>query len=154
LTIELIDSDGTIVKSKDTFSDKNGKISNSELRIPSTAKPGKWAINVKSGPNFDKVNINVVAAKEDGLVVTATTGVEIPGFGKSIDIKVVNANGEVSMKITSSDGDEIASLSFHASSKGEIKQPWFVPAHTTSGTYTLKVTDATGASAEATFIIN
>ena len=154
LTIELIDSDGKIVKSKDTFSDKNGKISFSELRIPSPAKPGKWAINVKSGPNFDKVNIDVVASKEEGLVVTATTGIEIPGFGKSIDIKVANASGQTSMKILSADGTEIESLAFPASSKGEIKQPWFVPAHTTPGTYTLKVTDGTGNSAETTFIIN
>ncbi|MCE9653157.1 MAG: biofilm-associated protein [Nitrosarchaeum sp.] len=154
LTIELIDPDGNIVKSKDTFSDKNGKISFSELRIPTPAEVGKWAINVKSGPNFDKVNINVKASKEEGLVVTATNGVEIPGFGKSLDIKVANASGEVSMKIISPEGVEIASLSFHASSNGDIKQPWFIPEHTPSGTYTLKVTDATGSSAEATFIIN
>jgi hypothetical protein len=154
LTIELIDPDGKIVKSKDTFSDKNGKISNNELRIPTSAKIGKWAVNVKSGPNFDKVNIDVVTAKEEGLVVTTTNGVEIPGFGKSLDITVRNASGQVEMEIINSEGVKLVTLSFHASSKGDIKQPWFIPAHTASGTYTLKVTDATGTSAETTFIIN
>ncbi|MFB5609086.1 MAG: biofilm-associated protein [Nitrosarchaeum sp.] len=152
LTIELFDPDGKLIKTKETFSDKNGKISNNALRVPSTAKIGTWAINVKSGANFDKVKFEVIAAKSDGLVVSVSNGIEIPGFGKSIDIKVINAAQKVQMTIINSEGKVIETLSFSASAKGEIKQPWFIPKGTVPGTYTIKVTDAKN-TAESTFII-
>ncbi|CAD6368938.1 conserved exported hypothetical protein [metagenome] len=153
LTIELFDPDEKIVKTKETFSDKNGQISNNELRIPGNAKVGTWAINVKSGPNFDNVKINVIAAKEEGLIVNVSKGTEIIGYGKSIDITVSNAVQKVDMIITTSEGTVIQKLSFPASGKGEIKQPWFIPPNIVPGTYILKATDAKG-SAETTFIIN
>ncbi|MFB5637173.1 MAG: biofilm-associated protein, partial [Nitrosarchaeum sp.] len=152
LTIELFDPDGKLIKTKETFSDKNGKISNNALRVPSTAKIGTWAINVKSGANFDKVKFEVIAAKSDGLVVSVSNGIEIPGFGKSIDIKVINAAQKVQMLIINSEGKTIETLSVTASAKGEIKQPWFIPKGTVPGTYTIKVTDAKN-TAESTFII-
>ncbi|WP_238527510.1 hypothetical protein [Candidatus Nitrosarchaeum limnium] len=153
MTIELFDPNGKIVKTKETFSDKNGKISNNELRIPSDAKVGTWAINVKSGPNFDNVKISVIASKEEGLIVNVSKGIEIAGYGKSIDITVSNAAQKVDMIITTSEGIVIQKLSFPASGKGEIKQPWFIPSNVVPGTYILKVTDAKG-SAETIFTIN
>ena len=51
-----------IVKIKETFSDKNGKISESSFRIPSDeATPGTWNINVKSGSNFANIEIEVLS---------------------------------------------------------------------------------------------
>ena len=153
LTIELFDPDGKIVKTKETFSDKNGKISNSDLRIPGSPKLGTWAINVKSGPNFDNVKITVLTAKSEGLTVNVSKGMTFAGIGKSIDISVSNAVQKVDMVITTSEGVEIQKLSFPASGKGEIKQPWFIPPNTPTGTYTLKVTDAKG-TAETTFTVD
>jgi len=46
----------------------------------------------------------------------------------------------------------IQQLSFPASGKGEIKQPWFIPKGTVPGTYTIKVKDAQN-TAETTFDI-
>jgi hypothetical protein len=136
----------------ETFSDKKGKIANNDLRIPSKANPGMWTVNAKSGSNYDKVQIEVITSREEGLVVTVNQGMEFPGGMKSINIKVINAVQTVQIKIISPNGDEIETLSFPASSKGEIKQPWLIPKGTLPGTYTIKVKDAQNA-AETTFDI-
>ena len=152
ITLTLMDSNRNVWKTKETFSDKVGNIKGGELRIPSKAKPGIWTINAKSGSNFNEVKIEVITSIEEGLVVTVNQGVEIPGFGKSIDIKVVNAVQTVQIEITSSNGNVIETLSFPPNSKGEVKQPWFIPQGTASGTYTVKVKDAKN-TAQTTFDI-
>ena len=152
ITLTLMDSNRNVWKTKETFSDKVGNIKGGELRIPSKAKPGIWTINAKSGSNFNEVKIEVITSIEEGLVVTVNQGIEIPGFGKSIDIKVVNAVQTVQIEITSSNGNVIETLSFPPNSKGEVKQPWFIPQGTASGTYTVKVKDAKN-TAQTTFDI-
>jgi hypothetical protein len=152
ITLTLMDSNRNVWKTKETFSDKVGNIKGGELRIPSKAKPGIWTINAKSGSNFNEVKIEVITSIEEGLVVTVNQGIEIPGFGKSIDIKVVNAVQTVQIEITSSNGNVIETLSFPSNSKGEVKQPWFIPPGTASGTYTVKVKDAKN-TAQTTFDI-
>lgn len=152
LTLTLIDPDGNVWKTKEIFSDKVGNIKGGELRIPSKAKPGTWIINAKSGSNFNEIKIEVITSIEEGLVVTVNQGIEIPGFGKSINIKVVNAIQTVQIEIISSNGNVIETLSFPPTSKGEIKQPWFIPQGTASGTYTVKVKDGQN-TAQTTFDI-
>ena len=152
LTLELIDPEGGIWKTKETFSDKEGNIKGGELRVPSKAKPGIWTIKAQSGSNLDKIEIEIMTSVEEGLTVTVSQGMEIPGFGKSINIKVVNAIQMVQIKILTSDGKIIETLSFPASGNGEVKQPWFIPKGTVPGTYTVKVKDAQN-TAETTFDI-
>ena len=152
LTLTLIDPDGNLWKTKEIFSDKVGNIKGGELRMPSKAKPGIWTIKVQSGSNFNEIKIEVITSIEEGLVVTVNQGIEIPGFGKSINIKVVNAVQTVQIEIISSNGNVIETLSFPPTSKGEIKQPWFIPQGTASGTYTVKVKDGQN-TAQTTFDI-
>lgn len=150
LTITLSDHMGNVWKTKETFSDKNGRIAESELRIPSKAKAGTWVINAKSGSNFDNIEFEVVTAMKEGLSVTTSQGVKIIGFGDSINIKVINAVGLVQIQIMTSNGNVIDTLSFSTTNHGEIKQPWFIPKDTIPGTYTMKVKD-TKNTAETTF---
>lgn len=152
LKLELIDPEGNIWKTKETFSDKEGNIKGGELRVPSKAKQGIWIINAKSGSNFDKAEIEVITSVEEGLTVTVNQGIEIPGFGKSINIKVINAVQTVHIEILTSEGEVIETLSFPASGNGEIKQPWFIPKDTSPGTYTIKVKDSKN-TAQTTFNI-
>ncbi len=152
LTITLIDSDGNQIKVKETFSDKNGKISESSFRIPSDGKTGMWLINAKSGSNFDTIEIEVLATIEEGMIVSITDGIKIPGLGKTIQIKVIGAQQTVEIEIIAEDGKIIETLSFVASSGGEINQPWIIPKDTEPGTYTVKVKDAFH-SAETTYVL-
>ena len=152
LTVSMINPDKKEIKTRDTFSDKNGKISEDSFRIPSDAKPGTWTIKAKSGSNFDNVEINVLAVIQEGMVVVVDDGQVIPGFGKTINIHVYGASQTVQIEIVAQDGDIIEELSFPTSKSGEINQPWIVPKDTEPGVYTIKVSDALN-SAETTYKI-
>jgi len=152
LTVSMIDPDENTIKTRDTFSNKNGKISEDSFRIPSDAKPGTWTIRATSGSNFDNVKINVLAVIQEGMVVVVEEGANIPGFGKTINIHVFGASQTVKMEIVAQDGKVIEELSFPASKSGEINQPWIVPKDTEPGLYTIKVSDALN-SAETTYQI-
>ena len=150
LTIILIDPDGNEVKVKETFSDKNGKISESSFRIPSYAVSGMWTINAKSGSNFDIVEIEVLATLQEGIQVSVKDIETLGVVGKIITIKVIGAQQTVEIEIIAEDGEIIETLSFQASSQGEINQPWIIPKEMEPGIYTVRVVDAFD-SAETTF---
>ena len=152
LTISLADPDGNIVKEKNTFSNKEGKISESTFRIPSDAKGGMWTLNAKSGANFHTIDVEVIATVTEGIQITVKEGSNIPGVGDSMQIKIVGVSQTTQIDIVSADGEIIDSLEFVASSAGEINQPWIIPKETEPGTYTIKVSDAF-TSAESTFVI-
>ena len=150
LTIILYDSDGIEVKAKETFSDKNGKISESSFRIPSNAKTGTWTINAKSGQNLDTIEIEVLATLSEGIQILVEKGEKVPDGRETITIKVFGAKQTVEIEIIAQDDEIIDTLSFVASSQGEINLPWIIPKETEPGMYTIRATDASG-SIETTF---
>jgi len=152
LTVSLMDPDENIIKEKESFSDKNGKITESSLRIPTDAKHGIWKINVKSGANFDTIEIDVLSTLQDGMIVTVEEGIEVGGVGKTISIKVNGAQQTVEIEIVAEDGEIIETLSFPASDQGAIDLPWLIPKDTEPGLYTISVTDAFN-SAETTYLL-
>ena len=144
LTVTLMDSEGNIIKEKETFSDKNGKISDGSFRIPSDAKHGTWQFNAKSGSNFDTIEIKVLAILEEGMTISVEE-INNPStsyLGKSVLIKVVGAKQTVEFEIIAKDGEIIETLSFVASDQGEINLPWLIPKDTEPGTYTITASDA------------
>ena len=153
LTITLSDPNGKEIKVKETFSDKNGKISSGTFRVPSDGIPGTWTIKAASGSNFDTVDFEVNSIVIEGMIVTVTKGQDIPGYGKTINISVIGAQQTVNLQIIGDDDKVIEELSFPASKSGEIKQPWIIPKDTEPGTYTIKASDAFN-TAESTFEIN
>jgi len=154
LTVALMDSEGNIIKEKETFSDKNGKISESTFRIPSDAKEGIWQFNAKSGSNFDTIEIEVLTTSEEGMTLTVeeTDDPNTSYLGKSILIQVVGAQQTVVFEIIAEDGEIIETLSFPASNQGDISLPWLVPTDTEPGTYTISASDAFN-SVNATFAL-
>ena len=152
LTITLSNPDGKEIKVKETFSDKNGKISEGSFRIPSDGMSGTWTIKAASGSNFDTVDFEVHSLVIEGMIVSVTEGEEIAGYGKTMNISVIGAQQTVELEIIGENNKVIETLSFPASKSGEIKQPWIIPKDTEPGTYTIKVEDAYN-SAETTFEI-
>jgi hypothetical protein len=142
LTITLTDPDGNEIKIKETFSDKNGKISEGTFRLPSDAKSGTWMVNAKSGSNFDNSEINVVTSSTEGMVVSAEQGDDIPSLGlDTIVIKVFGAEQNVEIEIISESGEIIGSLEGVITSAGIIDQLWAIPKETEPGIYTIIVTN-------------
>jgi len=152
LTISLIDPDGNEVKVKETFSDKDGNISDGTFRIPTDAISGTWEIKAQSGSNFGITEFTVGSVTNGGLTITVEEGI-IPGIGKILTIKVTGAVGTVEIEIIAEDGEIIETFSVPASSEGEINLPWIIPKDTEPGIYTFKATDAFD-SAETTFEID
>ena len=152
LTITLSNPDGKEIKVKETFSDKNGKISEGSFRIPSDAISGVWTIKATSGSNFDTVDFEVNSLIAEGMIVSVSEGEDIPGYGKTVNISVIGAQQTVELEIIGENNKVIETLSFPASKSGEIKQPWIIPKDTEPGTYTIKVADGFN-SAETTFKI-
>jgi hypothetical protein len=150
LTLTLIDPDENEVKTKEVFSDKNGKITEDSFRIPSEATPGMWNIHAKSGANFDIVEIEVTAFEIEGLMISVEDAEKIPGVGKIITIKVLGAEQLVTIEILSDEEKIIETLSFPASDEGKVIQPWVIPPDTEPGIYTFKAKDARN-SAETTY---
>ena len=150
LTLTLIDSKDNEIKVKETFSDKNGKITEDSFRIPSEAKPGTWNINAKSGSNFYMVEIEVTSLQTEGMVISVEDGDKIPGVGKIITLRVLGAKQIVTIEIISDEGGIIEELAFPASDEGKIIQPWIIPPGTEPGIYTFKAKDAFN-TAETTF---
>lgn len=153
LKVQLIDPSGNIVKEEQTYSDRDGRISEGGFRIPTDAIPGKWVVKATSGSNFDTTELNVTAVQQEGMVVYVEEGQNYPGVGNSINIIILGASQTVEIDIVSSDGEIVQKLSFPASDEGEVKQPWIVPKGTAAGTYTVKASDALD-SAETTFEIS
>jgi hypothetical protein len=152
LTVTMVDLEENEIKVKETFSDKNGKITEGSFRIPSDAKSGTWIINAKSGSNFDTVEIDVVTSSDEGMVVSVVEGVNIPGLGDTIVIKVFGAESNVQIEIMSGSGEIIGELEGIITSAGVIDQLWAIPKETEPGTYTITVTNPTD-SATTTFEI-
>ena len=151
LTVTMIDPDENIVKVRETFSDKNGKISEDTFRVPSDGKTGTWKISAKSGSNFDTIEIEVKAITQEGLIISIKDN-EDSYLGQSKNIQVFGAQQTVNIQILDSDGKIIDQLSIPPSKAGDIDLPWYVPDETIPGTYTAKATDAVN-SAETTFEI-
>ena len=152
LTLTMSDPDGKVIKEIETFSDKNGKISEGTFRIPTDGKSGQWSINAKSGSNFHKIEFEVLAVALEGMVITVTEGQTIGGIGESINIQVFGGKHIVQIEILDEDDKIIEELEFPASSTGEINQPWIIPKDIEPGIYTIKAEDAFNSS-ETTFEI-
>ena len=152
LTLTLTDPNGNEIKIKETFSDKNGKITEGSFRIPSNAISGLWAINAKSGSNFDNNEIHVIGSIEGEMLISAVEIIdpETSYLGKQIMFEVTGASQTVTIEVIAEDSVIIGELSFPASAQGEINLPWLIPQDTEPGIYTIKASDAFN-SAETTF---
>ena len=152
LKINMINPDGEIVKTRTTFADKNGKITEDSFRIPLDAQKGEWTINAQGASSFDNVKIDVLEDATEGMIVEIRESTLPASHGKSVNIHIFGARQNVEMTILSIDGQEVAKLKGTSTRDGEINQPWPIPEEIVPGEYIIRVTDGID-SAETTFII-
>ena len=152
ITLTLYDPDGKEVKTRETFTNKVGTLSEDRFRVPSDAKIGVWKIKAVSGPNFIETDFEVLTSEETGMIVFVESIESMPTIGKIVKIRVIGAAQSVFIDIFDTDGKIIAELSFPASSAGELNMPWPIPKDAPPGVYTIKVHDAFN-QAETTFVL-
>ena len=153
LTLELLDNNGEIVKTKETFTNKDGVFSESSFRIPLDAEPGKWTIHARSGPNFDDVEITVIGDADEGMVLLIDSIVPSPGG----DIVTISGYGaaisqQIIITIFAEDGEEITELTIFSTGTGVFSTIWLVTNDIAPGTYTVKAVDALD-EAETTVVL-
>ena len=153
LTLELRDPEGEIVKTKETFTNKDGVFSEGSFRIPLEAKIGIWTIHAQSGPNFDDVEITVQGDLEEGIVIFVDSILPSPG-GDIVTIKGYGAaiSQQIIITIISEDDEEITELSIFSTGEGEFSTIWLVDNQIAPGTYTIKARDALDET-EITFVL-
>ena len=153
VTLTLFDPDGNKIKTKQTFTNKDGKLSETSFRIPVDAESGTWKLRASSGPNLDIIEFDVSPNLEEGMVIIVGDVESIPTIGKIINIKVLGAQQNVTITITSPLGEIVGELSFVATAQGEVITPWPIPREVAPGTYTIFAEDAFNNNATATFIL-
>lgn len=143
ITMQLIDPDGNVVKEKETFTNKEGRISDGSFRIPSDAVDGIWTVKVSSGASFAATDLEVPAIIQEGLQVVFADLEDTATAGKFVNFKVFNARQFVIINVTSSEGKQVgAEIRFPASAEGETAGKWPVPPDLPGGTYTITASDA------------
>jgi len=142
LTLELRDPNGEAVKTKDTFTNKDGVFSESSLRIPLDAQIGVWTIHAQSGPNFDDVEITVQGDTEEGIVIFVD-GVEVLATGEFLSIKGYGASIKQNVVITIFDDadNEIDEITARTTNIGVFEILWKFPDDFAPGTYLIRAID-------------
>ena len=151
LEIKIINSSGEIIKKIDTFSDQSGTFIVDNFRIPIDGEVGFWKIDVKSGGNFDSIEIEVKDDSNEFLVILEKTTftddevMTISGSGA--------AGGSVSIKIFNSESIEIDKLNAPSTEQGSFSTFWAIPKNIPTGEYEIILDDGiNNASIEFTII--
>ena len=125
LELKIINPSGEIIKKIDTFSDQSGTFIVDNFRIPIDGQIGFWKIDVKSGSNFDSIEIEVKDDSNEFLVILEKTNftpnelMSISGTGSS--------GGTVNLKIFNSEGVEIVTLNVLSTEIGSFSTVWVIP---------------------------
>ena len=139
LELKIINPSGEVIKKIDTFSDQSGTFIVDNFRIPIDAEIGFWKIDVKSGSNFDSIEIEVKDDSNEFLVLLEKTTfspnevMSINGSGST--------GGTVSLKVFNSEGGEIVSLSVPSTDKGNFSTLWAIPKDLPVGEYEIIIDD-------------
>lgn len=152
ITITLVDPNGVKVRTADVFTDKKGVFTSSVFRFPSDAQPGIWKIDAASGLNHKSKELTVLAQSSQGITVKVDRS---PPTYSVNDIVTISGTGagkshNIEIKILRPDKTEIIELGIVATGVGSYSTIWKVPVGLDSGTYTIKVLDASTV-AETTF---
>ena len=152
LTITLYDPSGNIVSKTETFSDTSGNFSTENIGIPSDGSLGNWKITAHSRLDTKNIEINVSVPFDLGLTlqieeIEFSTGdtVLIKGVGQSNSVRLT-------VEIIDEDNQVIVTLGTPLTSDGTFSLPWSIPSDFSTGTYTIKISDAENSSSAEIFI--
>lgn len=142
LEIFLVDIDGNEVKSKQTFTNKEGIFSEGSLKIPIDATPGLWTIIAKSGSNFDSTTISVIPDASKGISVSLES-IEPTVQGKLVTFKGFGARpGTVNIYIESTAGNTLEEQAVLATGNGEFQVQWIIPSEIPTGEFVIRADDS------------
>ena len=154
LNVEIVDSNGTIIRTFETFSDKIGTFKIDDFRIPSNADAGKWSVYITSDANTANYDFSVIGIAE-GITVSLDKSNRMYNTGEIIKINGKDAllGSSVDISITNSNEIEIEKLNIFPKSDGSFYTIWIIPSSLEAGNYKITVTNS-DESDSVTFNVN
>jgi len=154
LTVTLEDPQKEVVKTVETFTDKDGVFS-TLLKLPINSDAGTWNIRVKSGPNFTDIPITVAGDIQEGMVIRLDRAGAEYSNGDYVTILGEGAQRSQNLLISiwDSAGEEVFTFAgIPSTGDGSFQTIWQIPSDISPGIYTVKVKDSTS-EAETSFKI-
>jgi hypothetical protein len=144
IQLTLTDPNGQLVKSEQTFVNKEGLFSAFDFRIPNDGISGIWRLDATSGIDHISSNINVqskslitVQLDKNPPIYSAGSIVQISGSGIGQDLGVV-------INILSASNSTLYTLNIHSTNTGDYSTEWIVPTPFNPGNYTIEVESTAG----------
>ena len=139
IRITLSDPVGVIIKSEETFTDKVGIFSSTDIRIPSDATPGIWKVDATSGINHKSLNLTIKSGHE-GISIMLD---RVPPIYLRGDIVTISGTGagntaDTIINILGTNSTQLASLEISSTNRGDYSTLWKIPLNFNPGTYTIQ----------------
>ena len=143
LNVEIIDPNGNIFRTFETFSDSVGTFKLDEFRIPVDASFGKWSIKIFSDENITKHQF-IVAEEADGILLTTPDSTTTHNAGDVLEIsgKYARVGTSIFISILNPLGTSVDELTLVSKSNGEFYTIWQIPSYLESGTYEIVANDS------------
>ena len=149
MNASLIDPTGKEIKSVEIISNSEGMFSEERLKITTSGEVGLWRIEISSGANLDKIEF-IVLSSVDGMELKVNEEVKV---GDLFKMQITaSKKTSIEIEILNMEGDEIQKFTCITTKEFKCESFWSVPKDTIPGTYTVKAHDVIS-STEATFEI-
>tara|TARA_B110001454_G_scaffold68444_1_gene66824 strand:- start:1299 stop:3425 length:2127 start_codon:yes stop_codon:yes gene_type:complete len=140
LDVTINDSNGKLVKSIETFSDRFGVFKIDNFKIPRDGERGMWKVTAKSGGNFYDTEFMVLGDENEMYLKLDKSSynnndlVSITGSG------AVNS-GTVTIRIFDFVGNEVSKLNITAKGNGDFQTVWQISSDMVEGEYEMTISD-------------
>jgi len=147
----LIDPDGIIINTKESFINKNGDLLMNDFIIPYDVTFGEWIVRAESPSKFANFKFQVIPSGKEGQSVRVTDIIS-SSIGKLVTIEGF-VTGEQRVKITIEDphGNTVFQTNVRTTENGEFDLLWMVSSEYVPGTYSVIVEDSFEKTASTIF---
>jgi hypothetical protein len=144
IQLALTDPNGQLVKSEQTFVNKEGIFSAFDFRIPDDGITGTWKLDATSGIDHISLDVNVqskslmtVQLDKNPPIYSSGDIVQISGSGIGQDVGVI-------INILAASNSTLDTLNIHSTDTGAYSTEWMVPTPFNAGVYTIEVESTVG----------
>ena len=153
LNVEIIDPNGQIFRTFETFSDSVGTFKLDDFKIPVDASFGKWNVKISSDENSTEQQFTVTEASDGIMLITPNSEQAYnPGDVLQITGKDSRIGASVFINIINSGGITLEQLVLVAKSNGDFYTIWQIPNDFESGTYEITASDSDSTSSRSLII--